>query len=101
MHEEIKESFEIRCTQRSGLYSVPSFVPECSISAIHRRKGLAIPFYSVVAYIMFVVLIIKFSGIQIKSDDPEQKSQRCNGNQPDPGRQEDSAYNDGRNYQRH
>ena len=32
------------------------------IRAIHRRKRLAIPFYSVVAYILLVVLIIKFSG---------------------------------------
>src|SRR5687767_6784349 len=37
------------------------FLKRC-IRAIHRKKRLAIPFYSVLAYIVFVVLIIKFSG---------------------------------------
>ena len=37
------------------------FLKRC-IRAIHRKKRLAIPFYSVVAYIVFVFLIIKFSG---------------------------------------
>src|SRR5688572_29373407 len=37
------------------------FLKRC-MHAIHRRKRLAIPFYSAVAYIVFVILIIKFSG---------------------------------------
>ncbi len=37
------------------------FLRRC-IRSIHRRKRFAIPFYSVVAYILLVVLIIKFSG---------------------------------------
>src|SRR5688572_19437744 len=32
------------------------------VLAIHRRKRVAIPFYSLIAYILLVVLIIKFSG---------------------------------------
>src|SRR5688500_3520145 len=37
------------------------FLKRC-IRAIHRKKRLAIPFYSVITYILLVILIIKISG---------------------------------------
>jgi FAD/FMN-containing dehydrogenase len=46
---------------RSFLCIIFRFLKRC-IRAIHRRKRYAIPFYSIVGYIVLVVLIIKFSG---------------------------------------
>lgn len=45
----------------SLMYIILRFLKRC-IRAIHQRKRYAIPFYFVVAYILLVVLIIRFSG---------------------------------------